>query len=96
MTPALIGIYRREGYCWVVSGSTQYGRALAEPKRAPEALKYYKALQREATLEFKASPLERGRDLPRYQVDRSFNYFDSAYARPGPVMKVYKLRNCGS
>ena len=34
--------------------------------------------------------------LPRYQVDRSFNYVDSAYERPGPVMKVYRLRNCSA
>ena len=28
--------YARGGYCWVVSGSTQYGRALADPGRGPE------------------------------------------------------------
>ena len=95
LTPALIGIYRREGYCWVVTGSTQYGRAQAQPQRAPEALKYYAALERDADLVFTASPLRRGAKLPRYQVDRSFNYVDSAFARPGPVMKVYRLRNCG-
>ncbi len=32
--------------------------------------------------------------LPRYQVDRSFNYVDGAYHRPGPEMIVYRLRNC--
>ena len=30
-TPELIDVYRREGVCWVVTGSTQYGRARAEP-----------------------------------------------------------------
>jgi hypothetical protein len=95
LTPKLLDIYRRDGFCWVVSGSTQYGRAFAEPKRAPEALKYYRALAREADLVYTASPLREGRSLPRYQVDRSFNYVDSAYERPGPVMKVYRLRNCG-
>jgi 4-amino-4-deoxy-L-arabinose transferase-like glycosyltransferase len=94
LTPKLLDIYRREGYCWVVSGSTQYGRALAEPRRAPEALKYYRALERGGDLVYEASPLRKGRALPRYQVDRSFNFVDSAYARPGPVMKVYRLRNC--
>jgi len=96
LTPAIIDIYRREGYCYVVSGSMQYGRALAEPARAPQALKYYKALEQQAELVYKASPLRSGDALPRYQVDRSFNFVDSAYDRPGPVMKVYKLRNCGS
>jgi hypothetical protein len=94
LTPKLIDVYRRGGYCWVVSGSMQYGRALAEPRRAPEALKYYRALERQADVVFTASPLRAGRTLPGYQVDRSFNYVDSAYERPGPVMKVYRLRNC--
>ena len=35
-----------------------------------------------------------GRKLPRYQVDKSFNYVDGAYDRPGPEMIVYKLRDC--
>ena len=35
LTPALIDVYRREGVCWIVTGSTQYGRAQAEPQRAP-------------------------------------------------------------
>jgi hypothetical protein len=96
LTPRLIDIYRREGFCWVVSGSTQYGRAFAEPHRAPEALKYYRALDREADVVYTASPLRKGRSLPRYQVDKSFNFADPAYERPGPVMKVYRLRNCGA
>ena len=32
--------------------------------------------------------------MPRYQVDKSFNYVDGAYDRPGPEMIVYKLRDC--
>jgi hypothetical protein len=91
LTPALIDIYRREGVCWIVTGSTQYGRAQAEPHRAPEALKYYRALIRQADVVFRTSPANR---LPRYQVDTSFNYVDGAYHRPGPEMIVYKLRDC--
>ena len=45
LTPALLDIYRREGVCWHVTGSTQYGRAQAEPQRAPEAMRFYRALQ---------------------------------------------------
>jgi 4-amino-4-deoxy-L-arabinose transferase-like glycosyltransferase len=94
LTPALVGLYRRLGYCWVVSGSTQSGRALAEPGRAPHALAYYRGLRAESEVAFAASPLRAGAKLPRYQVDRSFNFVDSAYARPGPVMVVYRLRDC--
>ena len=42
----------------------------------PEALKYYRALRREADVVFKASPVATGDKLPRYQVDKSFNYVD--------------------
>jgi hypothetical protein len=93
LTPALLDIYRREGVCWHVSGSTQYGRAQAEPHRAPQALKFYKALRAQSDVMYETSPVD-GK-LPRYQVDKSFNYIDSAYNRPGPKMIVYRLRNCG-
>jgi hypothetical protein len=94
LTPGLLDIYRREGFCWIVTGSTQYGRAQAEPKRVPHALAYYRALKRQAAVRFRVSPVHPGDALPRYQVDRSFNYIDSAFARPGPEMVVYRLRNC--
>jgi hypothetical protein len=92
LIPELIDIYRREGYCWIVTGSTQYGRAFAEPHRAPRAIQYYRALRRQADVVFRISPVD-GK-LPRYQVDRSFNYVDGAFKRPGPEMIVYRLRNC--
>ncbi|MDA0173518.1 glycosyltransferase family 39 protein [Solirubrobacter taibaiensis] len=92
LTPGLIDVYRREGVCVIVTGSTQYGRAFAEPKRAPAALKYYDALKQEADVVFKTDPTDG--NLPRYQVDKSFNYVDGAYKRPGPEMIVYRLRDC--
>src|SRR4029079_9018074 len=94
LQPELIDVYRREHACWVVTGSSQYGRALAEAKRVPEALQYYKALRGQATVAFKVSPFKKGAKTPRYQVDKSFNYVDDAYERPGPEMIVYKLRDC--
>lgn len=92
LTPVLIDIYRRLGVCWVVTGSTQYGRTAAEPYRAPAAVKYYRALKRQADVVFKTDPTDG--NLPRYQVDKSFNYIESAFKRPGPEMIVYRLRNC--
>ena len=32
LSPALIGYYEQQGYCWVVTGSTQAGRAQADPR----------------------------------------------------------------
>ncbi len=94
LSPAMIDVYRREGACWVVTGSTQYGRARAEAYRVPEAIKYYRELRKQADVVFRASPVGKGEKLPRYQVDRSFNYVGDAYERPGPEMIVYKLRDC--
>jgi dolichyl-phosphate-mannose-protein mannosyltransferase len=92
--PEMLDVYRREHACWVVTGSTQYGRARAEAYRVPEAIEYYRALRRQATVAFKVSPVAAGDALPRYQVDTAFNYVDAAYRRPGPEMIVYKLRDC--
>jgi hypothetical protein len=94
LMPELVDVYRREGVCWVVTGSTQYGRARAEAYRVPMAIAYYRELRREADVAFHASPVREGERLPRYQFDRSFNYIDDAYHRPGPEMIVYRLRNC--
>ncbi|HWK26559.1 MAG TPA: glycosyltransferase family 39 protein [Solirubrobacter sp.] len=89
--PGLLDVYRREGYCWVVTGSTQYGRARTDPSRVPEAGKYYAALRRQADEVYRVSP---AKTLPRYQFDTSFNYADAAYDRPGPELIVYRLRDC--
>jgi hypothetical protein len=91
LTPLMLPIYRRGGYCWIVTGSTQYGRGQAEPHRVPKAMRYYRALRRQADVMFRTTPAD---PMPRYQVDRSFNYVDAAYHRPGPEMIVYRLKNC--
>src|SRR3712207_7762522 len=42
--------YEDQGYCWVVVGSTQRGRAEADPEEVPKAIAYYKELERRSTL----------------------------------------------
>ena len=59
--------------------------------RLVEAVRYYAELRRRADVVYRISP---AKHLPRYQVDKSFNYVDGAYERPGPAMVVYKLRSC--
>ena len=39
--PQLVKQYADRGYCTVLTGSTQFGRALAEPEDVPLAIKYY-------------------------------------------------------
>jgi hypothetical protein len=94
--PGLLHFYRSRGVCWIVSGSGQSGRAFNNPKRVPEAIDYYHQLGREASLRFSASPFGppgTGPDNP-FQYDHSFDYYPLEYERPGPVMRVYRLRDC--
>ena len=91
LSPALIGYYERNGYCWVVSGSTQSGRAFADPKAVPQAIAYYAALAKQGEVVYRASPYSHGRDRVAFDFDWSFDYYPLAYYRPGPEMTVYRL-----
>jgi hypothetical protein len=97
LSPALLGYYRRHGYCVVVSGSTQYGRAFADPREAPLAIAYYRALRSQGDAIFRASPYARGKRPVAFGFDWSFDYYPLAYHRPGPTMTVYRLHGgrCG-
>jgi 4-amino-4-deoxy-L-arabinose transferase-like glycosyltransferase len=97
LSPALLGHYRRHGYCVVVSGSTQYGRAFADPREAPLAIAYYRALRSQGEVIFRASPYGRGKRPVAFGFDWSFDYYPLAYHRPGPTMTVYRLHGgrCG-
>jgi 4-amino-4-deoxy-L-arabinose transferase-like glycosyltransferase len=90
--PVLIGYYESQGYCWVVSGSTQSGRAFADPGAVPNAIAYYRALAQQSEVVYRASPYARGHAPVAFDFDRSFDYYPLAYERPGPQMTVYRLR----
>jgi hypothetical protein len=89
--PALVGAYARGGYCWVVVGSTQYGRALREPAEVPRALRYYRALARHGQLVYRASPFKPGTEPVAFNFDWSFDFYPMAYERPGPTVLIYRL-----
>ncbi|HEY2200719.1 MAG TPA: hypothetical protein VGH56_02440, partial [Solirubrobacteraceae bacterium] len=91
LSPALIGYYERHSYCWVVSGSTQSGRAYADPKEVPHAIAYYAALARQGEVAYRASPYSQGQRPVAFDFDWSFDYYPLAYDRPGPEMTVYRL-----
>ncbi len=95
--PALIDYYERHGYCWVVSGTTQSGRAFADPKAVPAAIAYYRALAAQGEVVYEASPYARGHGPVAFGFDWSFDYYPLAYDRPGPAMTVYRLHGgrCG-
>lgn len=92
LDPALVERYRREGYCWVVTGSHQKGRGLKEG--LPQARAYYSRLERESSLALLATPFEPGADPVAFNFDWSFDYYPRAYLRPGPVVEVRRLNGC--
>jgi hypothetical protein len=107
LAPSLISYYEREGYCWVLSGSTESGRAFADPSRAPLAVAYYRALEHAGEVVYYVSPYgasrrrgtrafgERprfGRSPVAFNFDWSFDYYPLAYTRPGPEITIYRLR----
>jgi hypothetical protein len=91
LAPALVGYYRAHGYCWVVTGSTQSGRAFADPHAVPLAVAYYRALARAGTVAFRASPYAAGQAPVAFNFDWSFDYYPLAYHRPGPQITIYRL-----
>jgi len=98
LSPALIGYYESHGYCWVIRGSTQSGRAFADPRAMPLAIAYYHALDRRGRVVYKVLPYA-GEDRPvAFSFDWSFDYYPLAYQRPGPEMTIYRLQGarCGA
>ncbi len=91
LAPALLGYYASHGYCWVVSGSTESGRAFADPRAVPLATAYYRALSEQGEVVFRASPYARGAAGVAFNFDWSFDYYPLAYRRPGPAMTIYRL-----
>jgi Dolichyl-phosphate-mannose-protein mannosyltransferase len=99
--PTLLRFYEREGYCWVIRGSTESGRAFADRRAVPHAIAYYRALARHGEVVYRASPyahLHGAREAVPFGFDWSFDYYPLAYRRPGPLITVYRLRGgrCGA
>jgi hypothetical protein len=91
LSPALLSYYERRGYCWVVTGSTQAGRALADPRAVPQAIAYYRELARLGRVAYRVSPYRPGEGPVPFGFDWSFDYYPLAYERPGPLVTVYRL-----
>jgi 4-amino-4-deoxy-L-arabinose transferase-like glycosyltransferase len=92
LAPENIDTYRSNGFCLVMTNSLIRGRA--ENAQVPEALKYYQRLTRESTLVFHASPYKPGRGPVPLHYDFSYDYYPTAYYRPGGVVDIYRLNNC--
>ena len=97
LRPELLDEYATKGYCWIVVGSLQAGRAFAHPDAAPQAIAYYAALAARATLAYHVSPFARGASHIPFSFDWSIDYLPRQYRLPGPEMSVYHLSTgkCG-
>lgn len=92
--PGMLDFLRRRGVCWIVSGSGQSGRVFNDPDRVPAAARYYRALARQADLRYRVAPFA-GPDAEHYfQYDLSVTFLPLRFDRPGPAMRVYRLRDC--
>jgi hypothetical protein len=92
LKPALIDRYRRAGYCTIVTMSTIRGRA--EVVSDPEALAYYRRLERESDLSFSVLPYRPGAERVAFDFNQSLLYYSAAFERPGPEVNVYRLDGC--
>jgi hypothetical protein len=97
LRPALLDAYVAQGYCWVVTGSSQFARAFAQPDEVPQAIAYYAALDRRGEVAARFSPYRDGAEPPPFNFDWSFDWYPLAYARPGPLIVVHRLHGgvCG-
>ncbi|MBV9715803.1 MAG: glycosyltransferase family 39 protein [Solirubrobacterales bacterium] len=98
LQPALLDRYAAAGYCWIVLGSLQAGRAFADPRAAPAAVAYYSALAQRSRLLYHTSPFASGAHPVPFSFDWSIDYYPRQYRRPGPEMSVYRLTGgqCGA
>jgi hypothetical protein len=91
LTPTLLDDYVANGFCWLVVGSLQAGRAFSAPQAVPGAIAYYAALAKRARLVYHVSPFARGTNSVPFSFDWSIDYYPRQYRRPGPEMSVYRL-----
>jgi Dolichyl-phosphate-mannose-protein mannosyltransferase len=92
LSPATIDDYRFYGYCIVVAFGLVRDRVLDTGN--PRVLGYYRRLERESRVLARFSPYRRGAKPVPFNFDLSYNYYPTAYERPGPAATVYRLRGC--
>jgi 4-amino-4-deoxy-L-arabinose transferase-like glycosyltransferase len=92
LSPSVIDDYRLYGYCLVMTVNVVRDRAL-ETGDAP-ARAYYARLDRESDVLRTFSPYKRGAKPVPFSFDLSYNYYPTAYERPGPTVVIHRLRDC--
>jgi hypothetical protein len=92
LAPQVIDDFRFYGYCLVVTFGTVRERTTVLGSKAVDD--YYRRLARESVVVRRFTPYDRGARPEPFNFDLSFNYYPTAYNRPGPVATVHRLRNC--
>ena len=92
LAPDVIDDYRFYGYCMVVTFGTVRERMTVLGSRAVDS--YYRRLEAESDIVRRFTPYDEGAEPEPFHFDLSFNYYATAYNRPGPVATVYRLRDC--
>jgi 4-amino-4-deoxy-L-arabinose transferase-like glycosyltransferase len=92
LRPSVIDDYRLYGYCLVMTVNVVRDRALETGD--PQARAYYERLGREGELVREFSPYKEGAEPVPFSFDLSYNYYPTAYERPGPTVRIYRLRDC--
>jgi hypothetical protein len=98
LRPALLDQYAAGGFCWLVIGSLQAGRAFAQPQAAPLAVAYYAQMADRSRLVYHVSPFTPTAHPTSFNFDWSIDYYPRQYRLPGPEMSIYRLTGgkCGT
>jgi hypothetical protein len=92
LRPGVLERYRSAGYCMVMTFDLIRGRA--QTAGDAEALAYYDALERESDVVYRVSPYRADAEHPPFSFDLSYSYYSPAYQRPGPEVRIHRLRDC--
>jgi 4-amino-4-deoxy-L-arabinose transferase-like glycosyltransferase len=90
--PSVIDDYRLYGYCLVMTVNVVRDRALETGD--PSARAYYRRLDRESDVLREFSPYKEGAKPVAFSFDLSYNYYPTAYERPGPTVVIHRLHDC--
>ncbi|HVD56919.1 MAG TPA: glycosyltransferase family 39 protein [Thermoleophilaceae bacterium] len=90
LSPSVVDDLRLYGYCHVMTVNVVRERA----ERRPRARAYYRRLGRESTLVREFSPYSEDAEPVPFDFDLSYNLYPSAYERPGPTVRIYRLDDC--
>jgi hypothetical protein len=88
--PEVVDDLRLYGYCHVMTVNVVRERA----QREPGARAYYERLERESSLVREFSPYRDGAEPVPFDFDLSYNLYPTAYERPGPTVRIYRLDRC--